>query len=360
MKIGIIASVSERIPPKKYGGSERVIHGLVEELVHRGHDVTLFASGDSQTSAKLVSVVPRSLRESKHNDPYGVNNPMLLNIGLAYSRNVEFDIIHDHTPPFGLPVANISPIPVVATMHGAFNPDNRRLFETLNRPYIVTISKAQGQAVPGLNHAGTVYNGLNMKNYPFSREHDGYLLFVGRISMEKGVHRAIEVAQFLDLPLIIAAKLDPADKAYYKEYIEPRLSEQIQWIGEVDEQERNHLMSRAMAFLHPITWPEPFGLVMIEAMACGCPVIGMNLGSVPEIIKHGKTGFVANNINEMIEYVGMIDKIDRDKCRRYSLANFGVQKMTDGYEAIYNKILSHHGYKTNGHHLTNGRSIASI
>lgn len=343
----MIANVSERVPPKKYGGTERVISALTEELVHRGHEITLFASGDSLTSANLVSVYPRSLRAARIPDPYGLSPQNLLNLGLAYQRQDEFDIIHDHNWLISLPTANLSRTPVVMTIHSAFDINNRHLFETLNNVNFVTISKAQAVPLPNLNYAGNVYNGLNMETYPFSAEHDGYLLWVGRISMEKGTHYAIDVAQYLNLPLILAAKLDPADETYFKEYVKPRLSEQIRWVGEVNEEERNKLMSRAMCFLHPVTWREPFGLTLIEAMACGSPVVAFKRGSSREIVKNGKTGYVVEDVDEMVLAVSNIDKINREDCRRHALENFNVNKMADGYEKIYKKILSEKLQKTN-------------
>lgn len=340
MKIAQIAPIIERVPPKKYGGTERVVYALTEELVKRGHKVTLFASGDSLTSAELVSVYPKALREAKIKDLYGLNVYTVMNIGLAYSRQNEFDIIHDHNGHLSLPTANIAKTPVVMTLHGAFSPENKRLFETLNRLHYVSISHAQAQSAPKLNYAGNVYNGLYMEHYPFGEEDAGYLLFVGRISMEKGVHVAIDVAEYLNLPLIIAAKLESVDLPYFNEYIGPRLSETVKWIGEVDENERNRLMSKALCTLHPITWKEPFGLTMIEAMACGSPVVGMNKGSVPEIIKDGISGFVVNDTDEMIEAVSRIKTIDRAQCRTYALENFGAVNMADGYERVYREILS--------------------
>jgi len=338
MKIAQIANVIERVPPKRYGGSERVVYTLTEELVRRGHEVTLFASGDSLTSGKLKAVYPRALREAKLKDLYGINIWTLINIGSAYDIQDEFDIIHDHNGYLSLPTANLARTPVVMTAHGPFTPEIRRAFKALARPYVATISHSQRSFAPDLHHAGTVHNGLNMKNYPFSADHEGYLLFVGRISLEKGVHYAVEAAQQLNLPLIIAAKLDPVDRAYFKEYIEPYLSEQIRWIGEVDEDERNRLMSKAMCFLHPITWPEPFGLTLIEAMACGCPVIAFNKGSISEIVRNGKTGYVVTDYEDsLIEAILSIDKIDRKRCRRYALKYFSAERMADGYEAIYKK-----------------------
>jgi glycosyltransferase involved in cell wall biosynthesis len=340
MKIAQISPVAERVPPKKYGGTERIVYVLTEELVRRGHDVTLFASGDSITTAKLKSVYPKSTREAKLVDVYGTNIWTLYNIGLAYQMQEEFDIIHDHNSFLSLPTANLSRTPVVMTLHGIITPDVRKIFNTLRNPYIVTISDAQSYPAPGLNYAGTVYNGLDMEKFPFSKDHDGYLLFVGRICMEKGTHLAIETAQQLNLPLIIAGKVEQVDKAYFHEYVEWRLSDDIRWVGEVDETERNKLMSRAMCVLHPITWREPFGLVLIEAMACGAPVVAIDKGSIPEIIENGKTGFVVQDIEGMLDAVSNISTIDRTYCRTYALEQFNVSRMTDRYEDIYRTILA--------------------
>jgi glycosyltransferase involved in cell wall biosynthesis len=229
-------------------------------------------------------------------------------------------------------------------MHGPFNRANRRMFQTLRNPNIVTISESQIYAAPDINHAGTVYNGLPMEHYPFGDSPDDYLLFVGRISIEKGVHFAIEIAEQLDRRLIIAAKLEKVDRPYFKEYVEPYLTSRIQWIGEVDEKERNELMSKALCFLHPVTWREPFGLTIIESMACGCPVVAFNRGSIPEIVKHGITGYVVqgNDIEAMADAVDSIENIGRAQCREYALENFNEKRMTDNYENVYKKIMGNH------------------
>jgi glycosyltransferase involved in cell wall biosynthesis len=339
VKIAQIAPIVEPVPPKTYGGTERVVYALTEELVKRGHDVTLFASGDSVSSAKVESVYPRSLREAKLPDLYGANPWTLLNIGLAYELQEEFDIIHDHMMPLSLPAANIASVPVVGTMHSTFTASNRRLFQSLRSPAIVSISEAQIFSAPNINHVATIYNGLSMEHYPFSNEHEGYLLYVGRLSLEKGVHFAIEAAEQLDLPLIIAAKLDPKDQPYFRAYIEPRLSNRVRWIGEVDEEERNRLMSKAKCFLHPVTWREPFGLTLIEAAACGCPVVAFNRGSIPEIVRTGVTGFVVEDTDSMIEAIEGIETIDRAACRAHALLNFSAKKVADQYEALYKKLV---------------------
>jgi glycosyltransferase involved in cell wall biosynthesis len=341
LRIGMVAPISERVPPQKYGGTERMVYALTEQLVVRGHDVTLFATGDSITTAKLISVFPRALRQSKIKDPHGLNEWTLLHIMNAYLRRNNFDLIHDHNSIISLPTANLSSTPVIITLHGAVTSLNRRLFEMSKKPYFVSISKSQINSYTNIKTIGNVYNGLQMDSFPFKNTHKGYLLFVGRISMEKGLHNAIDVSLDLNIPLVIAAKLDDADQNYFQEYIKPRLTEKfVTWIGEVDEQERNRLMSEAMCLLHPITWREPFGLTLIESMACGCPVIAFNLGSIPEIVKNGKTGYVVNNVEEMIHAVTKIDRINRKYCRNYALTHFNDKIMAQRYEKLYYTILS--------------------
>lgn len=345
LRIAQIANIAERVPPPKYGGTERVIYTLTEELVKRGHDVTLFATGDSQTSAKLESVQDKPLREVHFENSYGPNIVSLRHIGRAYQMQDQFDIIHDHNGYISLPTANLAKVPVVMTLHGAISKYEREIFEEHMNPYLVTISNAQREPASDLNYIGNVYHGLNMEHFPFSDTDDGYLLFVGRISEEKGVHIAIDVAQRLDLPLIIAAKLNsiedsPKDVAYFRQYVEPKLSSQIRWIGEVDEVMRNGLMSKARCLLHTITWREPFGLTLIESMACGAPVVAFGEGSIPEIVRVDETGFVVEDLQEMVEAVQNIEYISRFRCRQYALDNFTPERMTDGYEAIYQKILN--------------------
>lgn len=347
MRIAQIAPIVERLPPKKYGGTERVIYHLTEELVARGHDVTLFATGDTITSAKLVSVVPRGLREIPgEKDIYGFNLHSLLNMGLAYSMADQFDIIHDHNAHMGLPTANVVKTPVVMTWHGPYDSGMTDYFSRLNRPHLVSISRSQASLAPKLRFAGNVYNGLPMDDYPFSNTAGDYLLYVGRIDAEKGVHHAIDAAMRLRMKLIIAAKLDdqvPRIKQYFETEIAPRLEagkDSVVWIGEVEEAERNELMTHAIALLHAVTWPEPFGLTLIEAQACGCPVIAFNKGSIPEIVIHGRTGFVVEDVDGMVEAVKRIGEIDRAACRAHAIQNFSAMQMAAGYEAVYRRLLA--------------------
>ncbi|MCL4208074.1 glycosyltransferase family 4 protein [Patescibacteria group bacterium] len=339
MKIAQIAPIVERVPPKKYGGTERVVHVLTEELVKLGHEVTLFATADSITSAKLVGTVDKGLREKNITDSYTKNGYTLSHVGKAYDRYKEFDIIHDHVGALSLPTANICPKPVISTLHGAFFDHNKKLYESLNNPYFVTISDAQGEPVPDLHKVATVYNGLNMSHYPFEDEPEDYLLYVGRIAPIKGTHLAVQIAHELGLPLIIAAKLEEENKEYFDKEVKPYLSSTIRWVGEVDEEERNRLMSKAKCFLHPATWEEPFGLTLIEAMACGCPVVAFSKGSIPEIIEDKKTGFVVKDLKEMATAILSIEQIDRWYCREYALTKFNAQKMAEQYESLYYLIL---------------------
>jgi glycosyltransferase involved in cell wall biosynthesis len=340
MRIAQIAPIVESVPPKKYGGTERVISVLTEELVRRGHDVTLFATADSQTSAKLISTYPRALREDFPQSSIKRTIWGQRHVATAYAMRNQFDIIHDHTSWLGAGMANMSRTPVVMTLHGAFTQESIALYEPLDNPYFVSISDSQRKPTPDLNYIATVYNGLPMGHYPFSSKNDGYLLFVGRFCEEKSPHYAIEVAKRLDLPLILAAKLEEgASKEYFEKHIKPHLSDKIRWVGEVDEEERNRLFSRALCSLHPVSWPEPFGLTLIESMACGTPVIAFDQGAIPEVIKHGKTGFVVDNVEGMVNAISKLDRIDRKICRDYVLKRFSVEQMVDNYELVYHAIL---------------------
>ncbi len=344
MKIAQIAPIALSVPPKNYGGTERVVHNLTEELVKLGHDVTLFASGDSKTSAHLVSVTPKSLKDLETADPYGQNILTSQHLGLAYKLQDQFDIIHDHLAPVSLPTANLSKTPVVYTYHGPFTPEVREIFSILNKPYVVTISKKQAEhAGSQINHTKTIYHGMKMDHYPFNNKPEDYLLFVGRITEEKGVHHAIEVAKRVGKKLIIAAKLENTykpDVEYYEKYIKPELNEQIQWIGPVGEDERNELMKNSLCFLHPVTWPEPFGLTLIESMACGTPVIAFGLGSIPEVIADGKTGFVVETVDQMAAAVAKVHTLSREECRKFSLEKYSAKRMALEYLAVYEQILA--------------------
>jgi glycosyltransferase involved in cell wall biosynthesis len=336
MRIAQVSTIYQRIPPKRYGAVERLVHCLTESLVKNGHDVTLFATGDAKTSAKLVACHPKNLDEAKI---FGTHRHILLtlNTGVAFEMQDKFDVIHIHDGFISMAAANISRTPCIATIHSDLKQPKRSVYERLRKPFLVTISKSQAGYAKGLNHLGTVHNGLSMDDYPFSDQHEGYLLFVGRIAKVKGVHRAIAVAEKLGLPLLIAAHME--DREYFAKDIKPHLNKKIRYIGEVDEKERNRLMSKAMAFIHAVTWPEPFGLTLIEAMACGCPVVAAGQGSIPEIVVDGKTGFVAKDLRGLVSGVRNIDRIDRKFCREYALKKFSADRMADAYEKMYSRAI---------------------
>lgn len=343
MKIAQIAPLVERVPPKKYGGTERMVHSLTEELVKRGHEVTLFASGDSPTTATLNAVVPKGIRELRIKPLYDVNPPLLQSLGRAYvGMQGSFDIIHDHTGYSSLPFAEASKTPVVMTNHGPILPERAPLYREFRKAHVISISHDSGKDLVDFNHLGTVHNGLKMEHYPFSNEHDGYLLYVGRICYDKGTHNAIVAAKRLNLPLIIAAKIEETEAGhrYFRKYVKPHLNHEIQWIGEIDEEERNKLMSRAKCFLHPAPWREPFGLTLIEAMACGAPVIAYDRGAIPEIIKDGVSGFIVKDLDGLVEAIQKVDTLDRAQCRKHSLENFNATRMAAEYEAMYKKAIT--------------------
>jgi glycosyltransferase involved in cell wall biosynthesis len=340
MKIAQLAPLWERVPPFRYGGIELIVSLLTEELVRRGHDVTLFASGDSITTAKLKSIHDQALRLDPSIKEPGLYEQMML--FEVYNNAHHFDIIHSHVGCAGLPYTSFVKTPTVHTMHGIFTPDNEKMFRCFAWEPYISISQAQREPRLGLNYVHTVYNGIDTSVYPFHPQptQPAYLAFVGRISPEKGPEEAIKIARAAGLPLKMAGKVDAVDRAYYREQIEPLIDgEQIQYLGEVSHEQKVQLLGGATVTLFPITWREPFGLVMIESMATGTPVIGMGLGSVPEIIAHGKTGFVCHSLEQMIEAIPAVIKLDRQTCRDYVLSNFSVQSMTDEYEKAFQMVL---------------------
>jgi len=341
MKIAQIAPLWERVPPFRYGGIELIVSLLTEELVRRGHEVTLFASGDSITTAKLSSVHNQALRLDPSIKEPGLYELMMLSE--VYNNAHHFDIIHSHIGCAALPYTSFAKTPTVHTTHGIFTPDNEKMFRRFAwQPYI-SISEAQREPRLGLNYIHTIYNGIDTSVYPFypTPTQPAYLAFVGRLSPEKGPIEAIKIARASGLPLKMAGKVDAVDRTYYREQIEPLIDgDQIQYLGEVTHEEKVQLLGGATVTLFPITWREPFGLVMIESMATGTPVIGMGLGSVPEVIAHGKTGFVCHSLEKMVEAIPAAIKIDRHACREYVLSHFSVQSMTDEYEKVFQLLLN--------------------
>ncbi len=340
MRIAQISPLWERVPPFRYGGIELIVQLLTDELVRRGHDVTLFASGDSITKAKLNSVHNQALRL----DP-NIKEPLIyeqLMLAEVYQHAHHFDIIHSHIGCAALAYSSFVKTPTVHTMHGIFTPDNEKMYRRFAWQPFISISEAQREPRLGLNYIHTVYNGIDTTAYAEYPKpiQPAYLAFVGRLSPEKGPVEAIKIARGAGLPLKMAGKIDVVDRDYYREQVEPLIDgEQIQYLGEVSHEEKVKLLGEASVTLFPITWREPFGLVMIESMATGTPVVGMGLGAVPEVIAHGKTGFVCHSVEKMIEVIPDAIKLDRKTCREDVISRFSVKSMTDEYEKAYAMVL---------------------
>ncbi|WP_342596660.1 glycosyltransferase family 4 protein [Cyanobacterium aponinum UTEX 3222] len=361
MKIAQVAPLWESVPPNRYGGIELVVALLTDELVRRGHDVTLFASGDSQTLAKLESVYPRAIRTDKQVKDY--NAYLTLQLQKVYSRANEFDLIHSHVDYHALPYANFVKTPTIHTLHGEFTQENKLLFSQSKHQNYVSISQSQREPLPDLNYVGNVYNGIDVNSYQFFPQPDDepYLAFLGRVSPQKGPHLAIQIAKKTGWKLKMACKVDPVDQEFFETQVLPHVDgQQIQLLGEVDSKKKNKLIGGARATLFPITWREPFGLVMAESMASGTPVIAMGLGSAPEVIADGKTGFLCHNIEEMILAVDKISQVNRYDCRNHVLKNFGVSRMVDGYEEVYRQVLAQRFNNINGHLIDSHIDLATV
>lgn len=340
MRIAQVAPLYESVPPTKYGGTERIVSYLTEELVREGHEVTLFASGDSKTSARLIPQSKRSLRlDPKCHDPLAPHILMLENV---FRRAEEFDVIHFHVDYLHYPVSRRMDTAHVTTLHGRLDlPELRLIYKTFSDVPVVSISQAQRTPVPFANWVGTVYHGLPESLYCGEESAGGYLVFVGRISPEKGADKAIEIATRSQMPLKIAAKVDAADRDYFEEVLRPAMNHPlVEFLGEVGDHEKQELIGGAAALLFPIDWPEPFGIVMIEAMACGTPVIGFRRGSVPEVIDDGVSGFVVDTVEQAVECVRKLPTLSRKRCRQVFQQRFSSARMAEEYTAVYEKLQS--------------------
>lgn len=350
LRIAQVAPPFESVPPSGYGGTERVVAVLTEELVRRGHDVTLFASGDSQTSAELIPTVEKALwhQQLRYHDftPFWT-----LVLGRLVEDIGRFDVIHSHLDYFGFPLARISPSPVVTTLHGRLDEAQMLpLYRAFRDVPLVSISESQRRPVPDANWVGNVYHGIDLDEFTLNDRGGKYLAFLGRISPEKGLDVALRVARASNMPLKIAARKPlpfknvpevRRDWEYYQEQILPMLDGRgIEFIGEVAGPDKDHFLRNAAALLFPICWPEPFGLVMIEALACGTPVLALRHGSVPEIIVDGKTGFICDTEDDLAEAVHCIDRLDRQACREEVEHRFSPGAMADAYERIYSRLLA--------------------
>jgi glycosyltransferase involved in cell wall biosynthesis len=340
MRIAQVAPLYESVPPKYYGGTERVVSYLTEELVRQGHEVTLFASGDSVSKARLVAASPRSLRLDEHCVDQLAHQILMLEH--VFQRATEFDIIHFHVDYLHFPLSRRQPIMHVTTLHGRLDvPDLVPLYEEFRDMPVVSISNAQRQPLPWVNWQATVYHGIPADLYRFREQPGRYLAFMGRISPEKRVDRAIEIAKRVQIPLKIAAKVDPVDKRYFKREIEPLLGDPlIKLVGEIGDGEKDNFLGNAYALLLPIDWPEPFGLVMIEAMACGTPVIAYRDGAVPEVMEQGHTGFIVDALEDAVEAVRRVPELSRKRCREVFEKRFTATRMAHDYVQVYERLIN--------------------
>ena len=333
MRIAMLAPLEIRVPPVAYGGIELVVSLLTEELVRRGHDVSLFASGDSITAARLVPGSPRFLRGS------GQERELLslMNAVSCLEEADRFDVIHNHMMPEGVALAGLVDTPVLTTLHGRPAGTTRELFERYRGWYATISRSARALLPPKERFAGVVYNAIDCNSYPFNDgPRDDHLLFLSRINEEKGPHLAIELARRLGRKLVIAGNADDDDRIFFEREVLPHVDgRQIQYVGEAGADAKRELLSRASCLVAPITWDEPFGLYLAEAMACGTPVVAIGRGAVPEVVLHGETGFVARDLDEMAEFVDRVDEIDPARCRRHVEENFDVPRMADDYLAAY-------------------------
>jgi glycosyltransferase involved in cell wall biosynthesis len=340
LRIAQVAPLYESVPPKLYGGTERVVSYLTEALVEDGHDVTLFASGDSETSARLVPCCPKSLRLNNHDciDQLAHHFVMLEEV---LERADQFDMIHFHVDYMHFPLSKLSGLVHVTTLHGRLDsPDLVPLYRKYKNMPLISISLNQRKPLCWANWVGNVYHGLPEDLLPVANGSGGYLAFLGRISPEKRVDRAIEIAKKVNMPLKVAAKVDGSDRAYYEREIKHLLlnTPGVEFVGEINEQQKGEFLGNAYAYLFPIDWPEPFGLTMIESMACGTPTIAFRRGSVPEVITDGVSGFIVDSMDEAVRAVQQAGKLDRAACRAEFMNRFSAPKMAQQYAKLYENL----------------------
>ncbi len=338
MNIAQVAPLYESVPPQYYGGTERVVSQLTEELVRQGHDVTLFASGDSKTSATLVPSCPRALRlDEDCVDTLAHHTLMIEQVSQAADY---FDVIHFHIGYLHYSLSRVNQWPHITTLHGRLDlPDLDPLYEEFSDIPVVSISDAQRRPLPQARWEETVYHGLSPSLYSPNPSPEGYLAFLGRISPEKRVDRAVAIAERAGLPLKIAAKVDPVDQEYYENHIRSLFeAPHVEFLGEIGDDQKEEFLGNARALLFPIDWPEPFGLVLIEALACGTPVIAFPHGSVPEIIEHGKSGFIVETVDEAVEAVRQISDVSRQTCRQIFEERFSAARMAQDYLRVYDGV----------------------
>jgi glycosyltransferase involved in cell wall biosynthesis len=335
VRIAILAPVWFAVPPSGYGGIEWVVSLLADALADAGHDVTLFASGDSRTRAKLVAVYPEAPSRQIGRTFWELRHALA-----CFERADEFEVINDHTGMLGATVQT----PVTHTVHGPMDGEPGEIYEQIGRVApdvgLISISMNQRKPKPDLNWIANVHNALDFSVYPFKPRRGEYLLFLGRMSPDKGAHRAVAVAMAAGLPLKLAGKMqEPKERQYFHELVEPHLVDGIEYLGEVTHGEKVELLENARATLFPIEWEEPFGLVMIESMACGTPVIATRMGAVPEVIEHGRSGLIVDDYRQMVDVLEQADELDPVELRRYVEQEFSPRRMVDDYVAAYETAI---------------------
>lgn len=343
MRVAMVAPLIEPVPPVLCGGTDRVVSVLTEELVARGHQVTLFASGDSQIHARLVAGYARGLRLAPGVQGYAPY--AIAQLGEVYRRGDAFDLIHKHADYYALPTARLSPTPTLTTVHGRLDlPAVRRVYGAFPEQPLVSISYAQRRPLPEASWHATVYNGIDLGRFTFRAAPGEYLLYVAHIHPDKRSHQAIALAQALAMRLVMAATVDPADQTYNEAVIARLIRDcpLVEDVGEVDDATRDALFGSRHAYLFPIDWPEPFGLTMVEAMAAGTPVVARRAGAVPEVVADGVTGFVCDSLDEMIAAVPRVPALGRRACRAHVARHFSARAMADAYEAAHTRLLEGH------------------
>lgn len=351
MKIALLSTPWIAVPPKGYGGIELVVSNLANELVKRGHDVTLFATGDSTSKAQIKFYYPKALGNDLKLKQNSYNLLLHVDAFLQYVRNEKFDIVHSHVGQMAMFLFDSLKIPYLHTMHGAFyslltatSANIEQKIKTMIRfrhQPLVSISDNQRSGLPDLNYISTVYNGIDPIYFSYHPEHENYLCWIGRITKNKGLDAAIRVANKLNMKLKISGFIDRGDQEYFDEAIKPQIGKNIEMIGEILRvTDKNAFLGKAKACLFPIVWDEPFGLVMVEAMASGTPVIAFDKGSVPEVIEDGRSGFIVKSEDQMIDAVKKIDSLDRRYCHDYAVNKFNIENMVDGYINAYKQVMA--------------------
>lgn len=337
MRIAILSSIHWRTPPRKYGPWELITSYISEGMVKRGHQVTLYATGDSETKGNLRWICPRPVSE----DPsLEVKVYQYLHSALVFEEADNFDIIHNHYDAYPLVFSKLVKTPVLTTIHGFSSPQVPLIYRKYSNTFFVSISYADRKYSPDLNYIANIYHGIPVEEYQFNDHPKDYFCYIGRISPDKGIHLTVKIAKEMGLNLKIAGLIDGPHQNFFDQEIKPYLNSKIQYLGLLDNQTKRDLLKDAFCFLHLNTYPEGFGLTLTEAMACGTPVIGMNLGSVPEVIENQKTGLIVSSVDEAKEAIRKIGQIQRKDCRERVEKNFSTNRMLDEYEKVYQKVLN--------------------